>query len=264
MYILYLDDSGSAANLNEQYLVLGGIAVYEAQVDWVTRQLDDLAEEFESAAPLDIEFHASEEFGGRIAPWKGIRDKDRRKNVIRRVLSVVNDSYETARLFACAVLKSDFPDRDPMELAFEDICSRFDMFLDRVKRDPNSDRQRGMIILDRSSYETSLRTIARDFRAIGNQWGRKSRNIADTPLFVESHASRAIQLADHIAYAVFRRYDAGDASYFDLIAPRFDRHEGRVHGLSHLHRRGGDCMCPACLSRRLSDEGKLFPGDGAG
>ena len=43
MYLLYLDDTGSPGNANEDYFVLGGICVYEAQVDWFSREIDKLA-----------------------------------------------------------------------------------------------------------------------------------------------------------------------------------------------------------------------------
>jgi hypothetical protein len=59
--------------------------------------------------------------------------------------------------------------------------------------------------------------MARDFRTLGTRWG-VIRNFAETPLFVDSRASRVVQLADHIAYAVFRRYNAGDAQYFDVMS----------------------------------------------
>ena len=42
MHLVYLDDAGSASNPNEQYLVLGGVSVFEAQPHWVTRELDKL------------------------------------------------------------------------------------------------------------------------------------------------------------------------------------------------------------------------------
>ena len=44
MHLLYLDDAGSAGNPSEQYLVLGGVSVFEAQSYWITQQLDTLAE----------------------------------------------------------------------------------------------------------------------------------------------------------------------------------------------------------------------------
>ena len=40
MYLLYLDDAGSPSNPAEEYFVLGGICVYEAQVEWFGRELD--------------------------------------------------------------------------------------------------------------------------------------------------------------------------------------------------------------------------------
>jgi hypothetical protein len=136
-----------------------------------------------------------------------------------------------------------------MEIAFEDLCSRFDLFLNRLKL--SGDRQRGLIILDESSYETSLQKLARDFRVLGTRFG-VIRNLADTPVFIDSKASRLVQLADHIAYSVFRRYEASDTSYFDIIAHRFDSVDGRLHGLCHRQTNNLSCMCPACMSRRLA------------
>ena len=40
MHLLYLDDAGSVGNVREQYLVLGGVSVFEAQSSWVTQQLE--------------------------------------------------------------------------------------------------------------------------------------------------------------------------------------------------------------------------------
>lgn len=35
MHLLYLDDAGSASNPGEAYLVLGGVSIFEAQVDYI-------------------------------------------------------------------------------------------------------------------------------------------------------------------------------------------------------------------------------------
>lgn len=68
MHLLYLDDAGSAANVNEEYLVLGGISVFEAQAHWFTQELDQLAMSIDSREPHGLEFHASEIFGRRTPP----------------------------------------------------------------------------------------------------------------------------------------------------------------------------------------------------
>lgn len=222
------------------------MSVYEAQAHWVTQQLDDLAESIQPGDPHGVEFHASEIFARRAPPWRSMT-REEAQGVICAVLGILRDSYGSARAFACAVHKDSFPGQDPMELAFEELYNRFDRYLGRLRAE--GDRQRGLLILDESAHETTLQRMAREFRTLGTQWGI-IRNLADIPLFVDSKASRVVQLADHLAYAVFRRYNAGDTKYFDLIASKFDADGGVVHGLAHRQRSDPSCMCIACLSRR--------------
>jgi len=171
------------------------------------------------------------------------------KSVIKAVLQIVAGSYDTARIFCCAVEKASIrPETDPVELAFEDLCQRFDLYLSRLRG--QGDRQRGLLILDKSTRETSLQRLTREFRNLGTKWGA-IHNLADIPFFVDSSASRLVQCADVIAYAVFRRYNSGDAQYFDIIASKFDTADGVLHGLAHKVADNANCMCPACLSRRL-------------
>ena len=246
MHLLYLDDSGSTRNTSEDYLVLGGISVFEAQADYLSQRLEELAFRIFPSDPHSVEFHAYEIYNGKIEPWASMKREDR-KATIKVVLKIFADSYESARAFACAVRKDSFPGYDPMELAFEDLTSRFDMFLGRVSQP--GDNQRGLIILDETSTETTLLGLAKNFRALGTRWG-SIRRLADTPLFASSTSSRLIQIADHVAYAVFRRYNGGDTSYFDIFAHRFDSSDGVMHGLSHKIVGDRNCMCPACVTRR--------------
>jgi len=247
MYLLYLDDAGSPGNAAEEYFVLGGVCVYEAQVDWFSREIDKLATSYDKN-PEDVEFHASTIFSRRAEPWKNLTI-DEARGVLKSVLNVVATSYDTARLFACAIHKKSFPHQDPVVLAFEDLCQRFDYFL--MRRRQQGDQQRGLLVLDKTTRETSLQKLSREFRKAGTRWG-SLKNIADTPFFVDSRASRLVQIADHVAYAVFRRYNSGDAQYLDIIASRFDEADGVIHGLVHKHAERMTCTCPACLSRRLS------------
>ncbi len=249
MHLLYLDDAGSAGNKSENYLVLGGVSIFEASAHWIAQELDKLAQSISPGKPNEVEFHASEVFSRRSPPWKGM-SRGEAQGVIKAVLQILtNGSYDTTRLFACAIEKASYAGRDLMELAFEDLCSRFDRYLTRLRGD--GDRQRGLLILDNSAYETTLQKLANDFRTFGTRWGG-IHNLADTPFFVDSRASRLIQLADHVAYAVFRRYNSSDTQYFDIIASKFDAAEGVVHGLSHKQNTDPSCMCPSCMSRRFS------------
>jgi hypothetical protein len=58
-------------------------------------------------------------------------------------------------------------------------------------------------------------------------------NLAEVPVFLNSRASRLVQLADLIAYATFRNFNGNDPALFDLIVNRCDADQGVVHGLVH-------------------------------
>jgi hypothetical protein len=100
--------------------------------------------------------------------------------------------------------------------------------LSRKYRQGNT--QRGLILFDKSIHENSLQTLARDFRKVGHSWG-VLRNLSEVPVFLDSKASRLIQLADLIAYAVFRQWEKQDPRFYDIIRDSFDREGGVCHGL---------------------------------
>jgi hypothetical protein len=135
-----------------------------------------------------------------------------------------------------------------MRYAFEQICNRVDRFSGRLHQAGNT--QRGMIILDETSYETSLQGLARNFRIDGHRWGQLY-NLADVPFFVDSKATRMIQYADMLAYGVRKYYENGDATYFDLFSQRFDVEGGVIHGLTHYTPAGAVCNCLSCRQRRV-------------
>ena len=109
MYLLYLDDSGSTQNKNEEYLVLGGISVFERRVYFLSQELDNLAATFNPADPEAVEFHASEIFRGKTPPWDAIKNPTGRKKVLNDVLKVLTDDRYGTCAFACAVHKKSFP-----------------------------------------------------------------------------------------------------------------------------------------------------------
>jgi hypothetical protein len=53
------------------------------------------------------------------------------------------------------------------------------------------------------------------------------------PLFLDSKASRLIQLADLISFGIFRKYEKDDNRFFDLFAKRFDSDGTTIHGFVH-------------------------------
>jgi hypothetical protein len=57
-------------------------------------------------------------------------------------------------------------------------------------------------------------------------------------VFLDSRASRLVQLADLIAYGTFRHFERNDSQFFEVFKRRFDADGGVVHGLYYYNRSG--------------------------
>ena len=162
MHILYVDDSGSVENPNERHFVLGGIAVFERGIYHVIKAADDCVAEFGIGAAEDIELHGSPMYNGRDSVWRTVKERVKREQFISAALS----SFRTAasvRLFAVAVDKLAVAPEDPVQLAFEELCNRFNLFLQRTNNRA-TENHRGLIVMDESKHERPLQAHARDFR----------------------------------------------------------------------------------------------------
>ncbi len=245
MFLLYLDDAGSVGSRDERHFVLSGICLFERQVYHLNKALDALAAEIYPAEPNRLEFH-----GGHMLPGKGYwrsKDKNERRKHIRHALATCRVLQGTWGLFGVVVEKAAVSPEDPIEFAFEQICARFDAFLKREFRQGNN--QRGLMILDRSTRETRLQTLATEFRNDGHRYG-VLRNLADVPMFVDSDATRLIQFADLVSYALWRKFEKHDNEFYDVISDSFDQEGGIVHGLMHKTENRKDCDCPYCKTRQ--------------
>ena len=254
MYILYVDESGSIWNPTERHFVLAGIAVFERQIYHLISEADRFVSALGTGMVHDVELHASVMAKGGKAPWKGMT-RPVRLTLIEKALDILVGAHRSVRAFAVVVDKRARAPHDPIEYAFEEICNRFNLFLSR-KWQREREKHRGLIVMDESRYEGTLQGLARDFREEGTRWGAL-RNLAEVPLFADSQASRLIQLADLLAWAVWRRYEHADTRFFDRLVSRFDAEGGVIHGLVHDRLLTEECHCPACMSRSLA---KSFDG----
>lgn len=243
MHLLYLDDSGSVKNAADRHIVLAGVSVYEYGGSWLSTQLDNLAKKLWPDDPASLEFHGTEIYTGK-KQWRRI-PREVRMQAFRDALGFLAQS-RNSRLFCAAVHRRAAGADDPMELAFEHVASRFDRMLGRFHKAGNT--QRGLIVLDESTYETSLQALATQFRTQGHKWGQLY-NLAEVPLFVNSKATRLIQYADLVAYSSRRYFEYGDDELFNIIRNSFDSLGGQRHGLIHRIPPEERCGCINCVAR---------------
>ena len=251
MHILYIDDSGTVEDPAERFFVLGAVSVFERGLFHQIKLADECVKSFALGDPHEIELHGSAMYNGRDGVWRTVRHRPARENMIRTALDTLQ-GHASIRLFAIAIDKVAVSPRDPIEMAFEEICNRFNLFLTRTNDRRGNEDQRGLIVMDESKHEKPLQKLARKFRIDGARWGH-FKKLTEVPLFVDSRASRMIQLADLVAWSTFRRYEFQDGRFFDPLTGLFDASGGVIHGLVHYKARAEECYCPGCFSRGRRD-----------
>jgi len=233
MYLLYLDESGDPYSW-DQYdtFVLGGVAVFEGEVDRLAYSLDEVQKRFFPDIAVPLTFHASQIHSGR-GRFREMPPEDR-DQLMRDVYNIIADvKWPGLVTFATAIDVSWIePGKDACIGAFEDICRMFNGFLIRQFKRGHPDK--GLLILDPSGRETRYRECIADYRAHGTSWGYIG-NIVDIPYFAHAKETRMMQLADFCAYAVFVYHERDKREFLDMIYPQFERREGEgVYGLNHI------------------------------
>jgi len=253
MHILYVDMSGGVNDPKDKHFIMAGVAVRENAIFHVIKELDDKVKNSALNLPPDIELHGVEILRGKKF-WRHIEVADRIA-FYKDCLSIFHgQSRQNLRCFGIVAEKAALDSFDIPEYCFEQICSRFNRYLQRLflhsQRQRNkSGAHKGLLIVDESRYAGMFRNLAIRYRVNGTSWGAL-RNLAEIPLFAPSEATRLLQLADLVSYALWQRFERKDDQYFKTFVSAFDYDAGVTHGLVHQHSKSIECECPACGTRR--------------
>lgn len=232
LYLLYVDDSGSIDDPNTEFLVLAGISVFERQTHWLENHVTSIAARFDAAHPEAVELHAAPMRAGRDG-WKRFEPADRVQAVVD-TLNLLSDPQSKVKVFGAVIEKSLLQVHEIIPHAFEQLAISFDSYLAaRYQMSKKKDPQRGIVIFDKSMFEQSIQGLSYVFKHDGHANGRL-RNFAEVPLFLDSKASRLIQIADMVAYWIFRRYQSLDGRGFEMITPYIHGFGGGRQGLYEL------------------------------
>ena len=245
MYLLFVDESGTHGGSHS--FILGGIAVHEQDAYPLGVQLDGVVASAvpEYAVAEDFELHGAELRNARspaaraerpASPWAWVPRRRRLDTLLAGYRTVAaftpSDAGFPLALFGVVIdwrFRSSLPAIHRERFAYEVLLTKFDVMLKRTRR--NVDSTRGLVIHDR-------RIVAgRDIQEWTRQWQRAAgtlpqlRNLADVPLFADSRASRLLQAADLISYALYRHYDPSrmGADYVEALWPRFDSVDDEMH-----------------------------------
>ncbi|WP_236833749.1 DUF3800 domain-containing protein [Blastococcus sp. KM273129] len=268
MYVLALDESGT--HTGAPVLLLAGLAVHEADVRRLEHALHGVLARHLTPLGLDPdkhELHAKElktPSRGRPArpPYPATPPSEWLTVPSAVRLAILTDVYTAIttlqptdpgyppRVFAAVVDRSHHrygPVKAADAYAYEHVLHRFDEMLGRINTTAPT-HQRGVVIHDRrQQHERRIQEQA-------TIWQRKGVGLAallQVPLFIDSRASRLIQAADLVAYALWRHYQpTSDDKYSTGLWPLVDTNDdGELSGVIHITPKFRQCTCPPCRSR---------------
>lgn len=269
MYLLFVDESGTHGSA--EAFILGGMAIHEQDAARLQQQLETLVAKHlgRRGEALDhFELHAGEMRNakkpssttrhGRPSVWAEV-PRLQRLDLLEAAYRLIADfrpadARQPHYLFGVALDKR-FMQHDAQvnreQYAYEILLNKFDVMLkhQRVKRGLHN---RGLVIHDRRVIaERDIQAWTAEWRVAAGRVGQL-KNLADVPLFADSRASRLLQVADLVAYALSRNYmNPSDPRYLELIWDRFHTDNGVQHGCAHYTPSFGQrsCSCRPCTDR---------------
>lgn len=265
MYLLFLDESGTHGG--SPVFVLAGLAIHEDDARHLQLKIDSFLHGRLTPRGLnaqEFELHATDIKNGNkewaVVPYP-VRLSILRGCYQTVLRYVVRDATFPLLCFGAVVDRRKVPTRQEREKhAYELVLNKFDDMLDRANRILPS-YQRGLVIHDKRVLDTGRRawTLERSIQEWTRGWQEVAgkvgqlKNFADIPLFADSRASRLIQAADLVAYALWRYYGLArpDPAYVTDLWKRFDAVGEAMHGMIHVSPNFavGTCQCPPCQSR---------------
>jgi hypothetical protein len=254
VYTLYLDGSGSHGT--SPVFILAGIALHEQDAYHLQQRFAAPLNRLSGGVdPRDYELHATEIKSPRkpTSIWHGV-PASKRNAILRSAFGALGtyaciDAEKYSCAYFGAVVERSYSDYE--ERAWEEVLHRFDEMLTRRAHE-SGEHQRGIVIHDRSITERRVQDWADRWRLLSGRIGVLT-HMTDVPFFADSKASRLLQAADFIAWALWRYYglSSPDPQWIDPLWANFDHQDGTMHGLVHVSRsyRSGGCSCPPCASR---------------
>ena len=190
-------------------------------------------EAFPGQDPENLELHAYSIWNNQdfFANEKLNFTLAKKREVFSRVLDLVCRSEIT--LINTVISKDEMKARytvpKPMEYSWMFIMECFEDFLKLQPERTNN----GLVFVDSSQKvpESETRDIIQSLVRKGSPQQQIDHVIED-PIFVKSHLRNMIQLADMIAYVVYRHHkgDPRFREWFEMLKPKMHTHDGKLDG----------------------------------
>lgn len=249
MLICFVDESGTPAKPGAEtprFFVIAGLIVPEARWHRLSAQLRGLKTRWAYRGELKWRFFAPNNFDATnpMATW----DQDKR-NAFREDAFRIITGDRSMKIVAgvCdAPLAYQLPDvADQADIYFgtyKVVTERFQYYLQDIGRSSGTTFH-GLVVADHRGRDDD-KTFRLQHQRLIYQNGPNTttyKNLVEGLFLAPSHMSVGLQLVDLVAGAIWRRFDAGDRRWFDILKANFrtDR-DGKLdgYGIVRYPRRG--------------------------
>ena len=241
MYFFYFDESGSrdpkvgtAENPKDHIYVLLAVGMYERQWRPFEREVSGLKLELADRlqrdgvgtfdlAVCEVKSNWLRNPNGRekASPFLNALTPDERQRLTRVYLDQVE--RRNSVIMAAVIDKRYLAADTTLEMLHQQA---YDLVLERVQNyiATYHTRHQALIVMDDTDKYLNQAIAMRQasFLRSGN-WNTSFQNIVEYPFFTRSELSNGVQLADQLAYNIYRafRYDDVKYPYFESMLPNF-------------------------------------------
>ena len=228
MHICFIDESGTPPKPGKigrlRYFVIAGLIMHEAQWHGVSGELEQLRkrQDFRVSGEIKWRYFGPENADAdnsvaHLSPEKRAEFRREIYSIITRRKSIKIVACVTSCEAAYGLNYVDDPE-DIYKFTYKAVSERFQYFLQDTSRTVG-DKQLGIIVADqRGRKQDEVMRRAHHGLVDENEiFSSNYVNYVETIFLTPSHRSVGIQLADMVAGAIARKFNAGDSLHYDQI-----------------------------------------------
>ncbi len=246
MYLSYVDESGDTGIRGSRHLLLGAAVLFEGRWSYARNDIQALLQRYFPTAPRPREIHCTDVRGGRddfvLLP------RPQRPALLADFCQVATNMLDVElRMFTVIYDKATWRGRNPGKTgddlyleAFENLVSRIDLFLRRRHAEGRPSKTVMIVDPHSASMSAALKRALGTFQQSGTRWDAL-HNVVETVMFLDSHESPGLQLADLCSFAVWRLVEYNDDTLVKQLSAVFDRepptsgvNPGKWHGVKYF------------------------------
>jgi hypothetical protein len=231
LHIFFIDESGTPPKPNvttPKYFVVGGVIMPEGVWHRVRDLMLGMKLRYKIRGEIKWRFFSPHNEEPKN-PMRHMQHDAR--DAVRRELIKLIVAESSLRIIACVCsaasayeMSSLQSQEDLYHGTYKPVTERFQYYLQDISRASGS-RQFGIVVADHRNQQNDLRLRRHHQKLLyaSGEFITQYNNLIEGLFLAPSNLSVGIQLADLVAGSIWRKFERGDSTYYDLLTPAIRR-----------------------------------------